>query len=183
MINTATKLNQTESIKGPIFEGMIDYSDCAPGHLENASGKSILQQFQEKYTKELLSIISRQNFEYGFYSRADEFVRKRMEQNAARTKEWLLSVFVDYFSDLKIMIGLLQVILHMDYFDIYPQGQDIALAALAHSDAEVRECGIRAFENWGTPESLRILKTINYREKWLQEYIDQVILDLEEELS
>ncbi|MBF0523978.1 MAG: hypothetical protein HQK56_02645 [Deltaproteobacteria bacterium] len=103
-----------------------------------------------------------------------------MEQNATLTKEWLHSVFVDYSSDLKIMIGLLQVILHMD---ISPQGLIMAQMALAHADVEVRECGIRALENWGTIESLNILRTLKDQEEWLQEYIDQVISDLEEELS
>ncbi|MBF0475704.1 MAG: hypothetical protein HQK59_07695 [Deltaproteobacteria bacterium] len=180
MINAATNLNQTESIKGPVFEGMIDYCVCAPGHLENVPDESILQQFHEKYTKELLRLIQEQDFEYGFYSPADLFVRKLMEQNATLTKEWLHSVFVDYSSDLKIMIGLLQVILHMD---ISPQGLIMAQMALAHADVEVRECGIRALENWGTIESLNILRTLKDQEEWLQEYIDQVISDLEEELS
>ncbi|MBF0510154.1 MAG: hypothetical protein HQK57_14670 [Deltaproteobacteria bacterium] len=89
-------------------------------------------------------------------------------------------MFVDHSSDLKIMIGLLQVILHMD---ISPQGLIMAQMALAHPDAEVRECGVRAFENWGTIESLNILRTLKDQEEWLQEYIDQVVLDLEEDLS
>lgn len=178
-IQTQIKLHgETTSL----LEDLVD--DDSTEHLqENIINKRRLQQFKEKYTKELLNIIREQDFEYGLDSQADWFIRKLFKTNEAVTKEWLNLVFINYFDDTRVIIGLLQIIAHMEYFEIYPQGPTMALAALSHTTLEVRECGIRAFENWGTIGSLNVLKSIMCPEKWLQEYVEQVIVDLEEELE
>jgi len=179
----ALVMSHTESVCDPLREYIIDSSDSSTALWENILNKRCLLQFKEKHTRELFRIIREQDFEYGFDSSADVFVRKLMEQNSVVTKEWLNTVFIEYSHDTKIIIGLLQVISHLEYFEIYPQGPTMALAALAHTDSEVRECGIRAFENWGTIDSIDVLRNVEYPEKWLQEYVAQVISDLEEELG
>jgi hypothetical protein len=57
----------------------------------------------------------------------------------------------------------------------------MAVAALSHENTEVQECGIRAFENWETVESLQILENLKVSTEWLQEYIDEVVLYLRKE--
>lgn len=156
--------------------------DTFPKNIENKINKKRLELFKEKHTQILLNIIAEQTFEYGFYSKADLYIRELTKQNATVTKEWLNTMFLDnYAKNPKIVIGLMQAISHMEYSDIYPQGQTMAMSALLHTDAEVRECGIRAFENWEATDAVPILKTIKCEELWLQEYLDKVIADLEEE--
>jgi hypothetical protein len=168
---------------GSLLKDIIDYADTVPpDDIENILNIRRLKKFKGKYTTELLRIIREQDFEYGFDSPADLFVRELLRQNLTVTKEWLNSIFIDYFDDTRILIGLLQIISHIDYLEICPEGATMALAALSHVNPEVRECGIRAFENWGTVESLKVLRNVKCQEKWLQEYVQQVILDLEEEL-
>jgi hypothetical protein len=167
----------------PVLEGLIDLSDRSTYEMENILNKRRLRQFKENYTKELLRILCEQDFEYGFDSSADLFVRELMGQNETITKEWLNSVYIEHYHDMRVVIGLLQVISHLQYLDIFPQGPTMALAALVHANSEVRECGIRAFENWSTIESLNILRTVKYDEIWLQDYLNQVIRDLEEEFE
>ena len=106
-----------------------------------------------------------------------------MDQNTAIAKEWINNIFLYQFQDSRVLVGLLQVISHLEYLEIYPQGPTMALAALSHADSEIRECGIRAFENWGTTHSLNVLRSVKCHEGWLQEYVDQVISDIEEELG
>lgn len=173
---------ETGSISGPILGyDVIDYTNSYSN--VEVINRLHLNQLKYRITQELLRIILEQDFEYGCDSPADLFVRRLMEQNSAVVKEWLNSIFIEYFHDTRILIGLLHIISHIDYLKINPQGPTIALAALSHIDPEVRECGIRAFENWGTADSLNILRNIKCQEKWLQEYLNQVILDLEEELE
>jgi len=167
----------------PVLEDLIDLSDSSRCVSENTLNRRRLRQFKENYTKELLRIICEQDFEYGFDSPADLFVRELMEQNEAVTKEWLNAIYIEQFSDIRVVIGLLQVVSHLQYPEIYPQGPTMALAALSHANSEVRECGIRAFENWGTIESLNILRNVKCTESWMQEYLSQVIKDLEEEFG
>ena len=171
------------TIDGPVLEDLIDFSDRSVYEMENILNKRRLRQFEENYTKELLRIICEQDFEYGFDSPADLFVRGLMKQNEAVTKEWLNSVYIKQFHDIRVVIGLLQIISHLQYPEIYPQGPTMALAALIHANSEVRECGIRAFENWGTIEYLNVLRNVECPESWMQEYLSQVIQDIEEEFG
>ena len=156
-------------------------TETYPG-VENYINKKHLDTLKENFTRELITLIREEEFEYGLDTRADILVRKKMEQNALATKEWLNTLFIESFDNTRILIGVLIIISRFDYFMIYPEGQIMATAALAHKDPEIQECGIRAFENWGNRHSLRILKNLKVPTKWLQEYINEVIDDLEKEL-
>ena len=153
----------------------------APATIENTINSARLQQFGF-LTRELLQLIADSDFEYGYGTAIDIFLKNRLAENALATKDWLNSVFIENFNDVSIVTGILRTIAHLDYDDIMPQGPTMSLAALTHSNVEVRECGIRTFENWANLDCLKILKTITPAEKWLQEYVSKVISDLEEEL-
>ena len=135
---------------------------------------------KSKFSRSFLDSICKSNFEFGYDSLADIFIREHLAENSL-TKTWINEIFIENFRDIGITTGILRVIAHLDYREIAPQGLTIALAALSHSSAEVRECGIRAFENWSTSEGLEILRTVKCKEKWLQDYVDQVIIDIEKE--
>lgn len=150
---------------------------------ENAVNFARLQQYREHFTTGLLSLIAESDFEYGFSSALDTFLQERLSENALATKEWLNSLFVQFFGDVAVATGVLRTAAHLEYDEIAPQGPTMALAALSHTDVEVRECGIRAFENWATRESLNILKKVRCPERWMQEYVTQVVNDLEQELG
>ncbi|PFD55831.1 hypothetical protein [Bacillus thuringiensis] len=137
----------------------------------------------QKLNKSFLNMIRNDTFESGYSSSSEEFVKSVLKINPIQTKEELNSIFLKNFHDEKILIGILHIISHIEYEDIFPQGQTIALAALSHRDIEVREYAIRSFENWGNGASLPILKNVAFSEKWLQDYVDEVISDLEEELD
>jgi len=189
-VNTTTAIHLIEtealksaSVKGSLLDDVIEYADTFPKNLWNIIQRLQLRKFKDNYTQELLRIIVEQDFEYGFDSPADLFIKDLLHHNPTVTREWLNSIFLEYFYDRRILIGLLQILSHIDYFEIYPQGPTMAVAALSHADSEVRECGIRAFENWSNIESLNVLRNLKCPEEWLQEYVQQVISDLEEELA
>jgi hypothetical protein len=140
---------------------------------------SVLERFHNQYTINFISIILEQDFEYGYESKADLFIENLMKKNNIITKTWLNDIFLDYFHIPKIIIGVLQVLSHIDYYDVIPQGPTIAVAALTHKNAEVRETGVRCFENWAAEESLSVLQNLRDSEDWLQDYINQVIEDLQ----
>jgi len=162
---------------------IIDLDESSTHVSENLINIRRLRQFEKKYTNDLLRIIREQDFEYGFDSMADKFIKRLMDQNKSVTREWLNRVFLSFFRDIKIITGLVQFLSHIEYTEIYPEGPTMAIAALSHENPEVRECGIRAFENWGTLESLHFLEKLHFTETWLQEYLEKVIYDLKEEFS
>jgi len=151
--------------------------------IENSINKQRLDRFRKEFSSNLFKCLKEQDFEYGVDTPADELVRKMLAKNESVTKEWLNELFVENFSDQVVIIGLLRVISHFYYQEVSPQGPTMALAALSNANAEVRECGIRAFENWSNMESLKVLKNIKCDEQWLNDYLQQVITDIEEELE
>jgi hypothetical protein len=139
--------------------------------------------FKKRQAQCLINLILEQDFEYGFLSSADKYTQDVITRYPSDTKELLNDLFIIHYGDTRIVIGILQIISHIDYMLISPNGPTMALAALAHRDPEVRECGIRAFENWNSAESLKVLRNTHCQEKWLQNYLEEVVANLEQELS
>ena len=144
-------------------------------------GQEQLIKEKKLFAHELISLIRNEEFEYGIDTKADALVRRYMELNPLLTKEWINTIFVDNFADAFILLGLLRIIARLDYKEISPQGQTMAVAAFSHKNTEVKECGVRAFESWGTIESLKILENLKVGIQWLQEYIGNVVSDLKKE--
>lgn len=174
-----------------IVKGTNIYSTAVIEHIEKSSSDTSnenflnnarMQRFQVEFTSNLLHLIREQDFEYGFYSPADELVRKCLKENEAVTKQWLNHLFITNYGNHSIALGILRVISHLEYYEIAPVGPTMAIAALAHQNSEIQECGIRAFENWSHPDSLRALKSVVCHQSWLNEYRQQVIADLTTEL-
>lgn len=137
---------------------------------------------QKEITPHLISTIRDEDFEFGYISQSELIIREQLTINALATRNWLNEIFVDYFDDDLILTGILRIIGRFDEKDIFPQGQTMALAALNHKTPEIKELGVRAFENWSSVNSLKILENIDTDIVWLKEYIEQVIIDLTEEV-
>jgi hypothetical protein len=150
---------------------------------ENFINQRRLEFLRARFTEELLCLLRDQDFEYGVDTKADAMVRQQMSLNKLATKSWLNTLFVENFANSSVLIGLLRIIARLDYVDVFPEGQTMAVAALSNSNIGVKECGVRAFESWGTIQSLEILENLTVSAKWLQEYIDHAVADLRKEYN
>lgn len=148
---------------------------------ENYLNQRRLLKLKGQFTPRLLSLILDSDFEYGIESEVDVFVRNQMKENSLATKSWLNDIFVENFSNPVILVGILRIVSRLPYYEIFPEGQMMATTALAHSDIEVMECGVRAFENWNNLHSLKILENLQVAPSWLQEYINTVVEYLRKE--
>lgn len=169
--------------QGLQFTGKIIDIVASDISLENCLNRQRMDRFRAEFSANLLKLLREQDFEYGVDTPADELVRKTFAENQSIAKEWLNQLFVENYDDQTVIMGILRVLSHFEYQEIAPQGPTMALAALLNKSAEVRECGIRAFENWSTLESLEVLKNVKCQEEWLNDYLQQVIADLNEELE
>lgn len=127
----------------------------------------------------LLNLLEGDSFETGNITRAETYLLSELYQSPIIVREWINKVFAESFNNIGIIVGLLHSISHIEYTDIYPTGQTMALAGLSHKNIEVREYSIKCFENWGRNESLIFLKNLHFSEKWLQKYVESVIKDIE----
>lgn len=148
---------------------------------ENLFNKKRLERLRLQFTEKLLAYFVDEDFEYGIEAKADILVKKQLAINVLATKSWLNTIFVNHFSDTNILMGLLRLIARIDYSIISPEGPTIAIAALSHKNIEIKECGVRAFESWGTLSSLGILENLQVSTPWLQSYINDVISDIQKE--
>ena len=124
-----------------------------------------------------------EDFEFGYSTRSEEILNEQLKVNALATRNWLNEIFIkNFYADESIIIGIVRIIGRFSPEVIFPQGQTIALASLSHSNDEIKELGIRAFEQWGPIKSLNILKSLNVESTWLKEYVQDVISDFEEQL-
>jgi hypothetical protein len=149
-----------------------------PSDVENQINNARLRNFRDHYETEFLALLRTCEFEYGFDSLADAFVETRLRESTFVTMHWLGLLFIEHLDDLAVATGILRVLAHLKYQQVSPQGILIAIAATRHPNHEVQECGVRAFENWGTPDSLKVLEGLTFSEPWIQEYVDQVVEDL-----
>jgi len=175
-IITSNSVSQEESS----FDEIIKMTSAAT--LKEHPNQELLQ-LRKKFTEELISLILYEDFEYGIDTKADVFVRWHMGLNAFITKDWLGRIYVENMSNIPVLIGLLRIVARLDYQQINPLGQMMAMAALSHDNIEVQECGVRAFESWEAIDSLEILENLKVSTKWLQEYINEVVSDLREEYN
>jgi hypothetical protein len=154
---------------------------------DNYLNNKRLREFKRKFTHQLLSLILESDFEYGLESELDSFILERMNENRMVTKNWVNEIFLENFSNPRIIIGILRIISRTPYEEMYPEGLTIALAALSHSNVEVKECGVRVFENWGSLQSLKVLEALlnnlEIEQSWLRDYVNKVIQGLRKELD
>ena len=177
------RIDRTQSPDYTAPSGVIIEDDISSGvGSENRMNGARLSAYKSQFSGKLLTLIQESELEFGYDSAVDVFLRERLAENALATKEWINSLFIENFPDVKITTAILRVIAHMKYHEIAPEGPTIALAALSHVSLEVRECGVRAFENWGTLDCLYILSNLTCSEDWMKKYISQIISDLGESL-
>ena len=175
--------DRTQNSDYTAASGVIIEEDLSSGvGSENRMNGARLSNYKLQFSGKFLELIQESELEFGYDSTVDAFLRERLAENALATKEWINSLFIENFADVGIATAILRVIGHLKYHEIAPQGPTIALAALSHVSLEVRECGVRAFENWGTLDCLRILTNLSCAEGWMKEYVTQVVSDLQESL-
>mgnify|MGYP006430458443 CR=1 FL=1 len=160
-------------------ELLFDLEEDSTENKLNKVRKTILDK---KITREFISLLRYEDFEFGYKTRSETFLEEQLQINELATRNWLNELFIKNYTDDTITIGILRIIGRFEPSIIFPQGQTIALAALTHKNDEIKELGIRAFEHWCSPESLEILKTMDIQAQWLKEYRDDVIADFEEQL-
>jgi tRNA G37 N-methylase Trm5 len=125
--------------------------------------------------KTLVEMISNDTFEFGFESRTEAFVREILLNNKSDTLQAISDVYLQNTKKPEVLMGLLHILSSMNYDDVYPSAPITILAAFSHSNVEVNEAAIRAFENWNNSDSLQYLENIVLSTDWLQDYLDEVI--------
>ena len=149
------------------------------------STKGIIIPIEPISVQCLISMLASEDCETGISNPSEAFFMDLLKANSINALNVLSTVFINCFSlepkKISILVGTLHLISHLDYEQVYPTGQALAIAAIGHKNAEVAEYGIKCFENWKHPDGITKLKAIKFSTKWLQEYADDVIEEISED--
>lgn len=130
-----------------------------------------------------ISLLRNETFESGISNPSENYFISILEKDRLAALNCISNLFLENYNlkgdCISILLGILHLLSHLNYWEIYPIGQMIAMNALSHKNNEVAEFGIKCFENWGEKRSIGILKTIQYKQDWLQDYANMVIKSLE----
>lgn len=185
--SSSDKKENEEELRQSIEQTKIDKNATIKQNLLQSQTEALVSacemdttQTKEHFKNNLLQLLKNVEFEFGYKTQADDYINNAIDSYDVFVREWVNEMFLENFENPYILSSILRVISHLDYSQIYPQGITMAIAATRHDDIEVRECGIRCFENWESHESIPILKNLSFSEDWLSDYLFSVITDLEE---
>lgn len=189
---TETSIKTKLSYNEKYIEGLYDNSSNGTKNrlntlTDNSSNKKNKSTIDDKRVNqlkvELENMLKNDEFDVGYESKSSIYFKKIMEQNQIEAKEALQRCFVDNYSNAKIIYGTLSIISDIEYDDVYPVGQAIALGSGNHINDDIKEATIRVFEHWCNEESLKLINNISFSDKWLDNYRLRVINDIRENLD
>lgn len=129
------------------------------------------------FRKELLQRIKSAPIEDGVTHLAESLLKRVIYQNSD-APDWFLLILGEYkLVYPSICASIIRCLGRLNYFN---GGVEIMEVYIKHSDVEIRDAAIRALEHWGGEASIGVLREHHDSEKWLNDYVEQVIKDLEE---
>ncbi len=138
------------------------------------------EELIEEKINELIQVIKEDVFESGEISESEDYIREIADEiDLDFSLQILNKAYTKYFSNSHIMRGILHIISHFEYEEVDPIGVSIAIGSISHKNIFVVDFAIKAFENWNNKKSLVILKSIDGRADWLNDYIGKVIKNIE----
>jgi len=177
------KLNNT--LYNPRFFGGIDKEENNIISDSKAVLKSNIEfkkHIQSKFQNVFVSTLKNHELEIDYKNHIEFLLEELFLENEFVTKDWLNEVYVSNYNDTKFLINILKIIGNLDKQLLKSFGIVISGSALAHKNVEVKEMAIRVFENWNTIESYTFLKNCSLVPKWLNDYKNEVLANIEEEL-
>lgn len=143
---------------------------------QSSTERNFVEQQNKEFEDTIIRLINISDFEYGFCTPAEEYIRLKLKDNGTFIRERLECIFIRNINNPGLLCGLLRIISHFSYNEMRPQGMMMATNAIANRDIEVKECGVRCFESWREKEeSVSLLQSMDIEEDWLREYVEKVI--------
>lgn len=133
----------------------------------------------EKCRSRFVEIAKREEVEYGLIAASEILLKEYFELYGHSFGDIVQHIYMMELGKGKVILSLLKYLSSKGYMDVYPYGQMVAMAALAHENIEVREAGIRSFEAWEHVNGKTVLSSLEVHPKWLDDYRKEVLQQLE----
>ena len=129
---------------------------------------------------DILGVILNDTFEDGFVTKSEEYIRETFNPDTGEDiKTAIMELYLSNLDRPFVLTGLLTMVSSIPYHDAVPQCPIMALGLLQNKDISIRDKAIQVFEKWNSKAGIPVLKSLKCDRKWLQKYVDKVILYLE----
>lgn len=144
------------------------------------SEAEIRNKTTSQYANEIRLLIQQDEFIDGEVSRSERYIKEGYEQGQLDfIADALMSIYSSNLGEAHMLEGILTMIASVPYEAISPKGQIMAMGLLTNKILSVRDKAIQCFERWNSKKGLDYLKNISCSPRWLQNYVDKVIMYIE----
>lgn len=133
-----------------------------------------------QYANEIRILIKNDEFLDGELSNSELYMIDAYKQgNLDYVIDAIMYVYSNNLLDKHMLEGILSMIASVPYDIIFPKGQIMAMGLFVNKELSVRDKAIQCFERWNSKKGLNFLKSVNCDPKWLQKYVEKVIMYIE----
>ena len=144
------------------------------------SEAEVREKIISQYANEIRILIRQDEFIDGEVSRSERYMKEGYAQGQLDfIADALMRVYSSNLGEAHMLEGILTMIASVPYGAISPKGQIMAMGLLANKTLSVRDKAIQCFERWNSKKGLDYLKNISCSPKWLQNYVDKVVMYIE----
>lgn len=145
-----------------------------------------IQEFRKgkimKFFNEISIIINHDEYIDGEVSQSEIFMKEAYKnEQMDYVMEALMQIYMDNLFNIHILEGILTMISCVPYEVVQPKGQTIAMGLLSNKELLIRDKAIQCFERWNSKKGLDALKSLDCQPKWLQKYVDKIIMYIEKD--
>lgn len=143
-----------------------------------------MQEFRKskimQFSNEISIIINHDEYVDGEVSQSEIFMKEAYEnEQMDYVMEALMQIYMDNLSNIHVLEGILVMVSCVPYEVVQPKGQAIAMGLLSNKELLIRDRAIQCFERWNSKKGLGVLKSLDCQPKWLQKYVDKIIMYIE----
>jgi hypothetical protein len=136
---------------------------------------------KNKFKATMTELIKTSEFEYGYFSEADEYLEMLMEMRQELPfLDWIHELYQENLGNKEFIVKVLRVLSHISSENITPKCIAIATQSLESESLEIKENAVRVFENWEYTEAIPLLEKTQFNNSFLDDYIHVVIQNLKE---
>lgn len=133
-----------------------------------------------QFSNEISLIINHDDYSDGEMSQSEIFMKEAYEnEQMDYVMESLMQIYLDNLLNVHVLEGILVMISSVPYEAVQPKGQTMAIGLLSNKELIIRDRAIQCFERWNSKKGLGVLKSIICEPKWLQKYVDKIIMYIE----
>lgn len=138
-----------------------------------------LTEFKRAVVKKFKISILSEELDFGVIGKTTKNMEEFLLINPDYTVNAITQLALDNFDDVNLVYSVLHTLAHVKYNLIAPAGVTFALTASRHKNIEIQDFSIQCFDMWESKDSLGFLKVIEIDTPWLNDYLQEVITNIE----